>query len=286
MAWHVYEHTWGWQMDADREYLAAGYVLGGLSSEEESLARSLEASDPHFQEELELMRETMALVGESDEPVTPSSETEAAILSIPNRHPRPADTRSGDTTPDAAEPQEAPSSSESLPLKTEEAQKAPRRRGGRSSTIFFALAASVLLVLATVLGGLLFTQAQDQQDMEESLTAAESERQETERLLGAPDLSSAHAESAEGGSLTVTYSVAEEMIHVVPHDVPAPEPDQTMQMWLIDDQGAQSIGLMGGETSELLADVEFDEGVSFGVTVEPEGGSPEPSDEPIIVAQL
>lgn len=286
MAWHVYEHTWGWQMDADREYLAAGYVLGGLSSEEENLARSLEASDPHFQEELELLRETMALVGESDEPVTPSSETEAAILSLPQRHPRPAETTPVETSPDAAEPQEAPSSSESLPLKTDEAQTAPRRRGGRSSTIFFALAASVLLVLATVLGGLLFTQAQDQQEMEESLTAAEIEQQETERLLGAPDLASAHAESDESGSLTITYSVAEQLIHVVPHDVPAPDPDQTMQMWLIDDEGPHSIGLMGGETSELLAGVEFDEGVTFGVTVEPEGGSPEPSDEPIIVAQL
>lgn len=286
MACHVYEHTWGWQMDADREYLAAGYVLGGLSSEEENLARSLEASDPHFQEELELLRETMALVGESDEPVNPSSETEAAILSLPHRHPRPADTTSGDTAsadtgPDVAEPPPSPSEARS-----EKAQGASGRSRGRSSTFFFALAASTLLILTAVLGGLLFTQVQEQQDMEESLTAAESERQETERLLGAPDLSSAHAESSEGGSLTITYSVTEELIHVVPHDVPAPEPDQTMQMWLIDDEGPQSIGLMGGETSELLAGVEFDEGITFGVTVEPEGGSPEPSDEPIIVAQL
>ncbi len=282
MAWHVYEHTWGWQMDADREYLAAGYVLGGLSSEEENLARSLEASDPHFQEELGLLRETMALVGESDEPVNPSSETEAAILSLPHRHPRPSDTASGDTPPDASEPQAA---SPAAPT-PEGTQKALGRTRRRSSTSFFALAASTLLILTAVLGGLLFKQIQEQQDMEESLTVAENERQETERLLGAPDLSSAHAESSEGGSLTITYSVTEELIHVVPHDVPAPESDQTMQMWLIDDEGPHSIGLMSGETSELLAGVEFDEGVTFGVTVEPEGGSLEPSDEPIIVAQL
>lgn len=263
-------------MNAEREYLAAGYVLGGLTREEEELARSLEISDPEFQAELESYRETMALVGESDEPVVPSAETESAILGIPDRHPR---SRAADSTAaDSEDPRPAPEAAAP--------ERAARERRRRLSTAVFALAASTLLILAAVLGGLLLTQFQDQRDMEESLTAAELERERTERLLGAADLTSAHVDSAEGGSITVTYSAAEQMIHVMPHDVPAPAPDQTMQMWLIDDEGAESVGLMSGEEAELLEGMEFGEGVAFGVTIEPEGGSPEPTDDPIAVAEL
>lgn len=256
-------------MHADHEYLAAGYVLGGLSSEEQELARTLEATDPEFRAELTSFQETMALVGESDTPVTPSAETEAAVLRIPQQHPVPQQ--------------------QSQPAEDENKAPAQQRAGtarARMSQRLFALAASALFIVAAVLGTLLFTQVQQQQEIEQSLNAAEVERQHIERLLGAPDLASSNVEASGGGSLTVTYSVNEQMIHVVPHDVPSPDSDQTMQMWLIDDEGPHSLGLMSGESAELVSATGLSEGVAFGITIEPEGGSPEPTDDPIVVAEL
>jgi anti-sigma-K factor RskA len=107
-----------------------------------------------------------------------------------------------------------------------------------------------------------------------------------EQLLGAPDLAAAHAESAAGGTVTVSYSMEAQMMHIVPHDVPAPSSDESLQMWLIDEEGPHSLGLMSGEESEMLEAVDLAEGVAFGVTIEPSGGSPEPTDDPIIVAEL
>ncbi len=256
-------------MHADHEYLAAGYVLGGLAPDELELARSLNESDPEFREEVAAFSDTMALLSDSDVPVTPSPEVDAAILSIPRQG-----TNAG---------------SEPHPSTAEEPQSTPAvepTRRARITQTMFALAASALVIVAAVLGTMLFNQMQQAQEIEQSLTAAEQEREQMELLLGAPDLSAAHVESAAGGSVTVTYSMDAQMMHIVPHNVPAPSSDESMQMWLIDEEGPHSLGLMSGEGSEMLASVDLAEGVAFGVTIEPSGGSPEPTDDPIIVAEL
>jgi anti-sigma-K factor RskA len=248
-------------MHADHEYLAAGYVLGGLSAEEQELAETFNDSDPEFREAVASFSDTMALLSESDEPVAPSADTDIAILGIP-----------GQGASAREEQQVTPN-----PVRT---------RRARITQIVFSLAASTLVIVAAVLGAMLFNQMQQAQEMEQSLTAAEQERERMEQLLGAPDLAAAHAESAAGGTVTVSYSMEAQMMHIVPHDVPAPSSDESLQMWLIDEEGPHSLGLMSGEESEMLEAVDLAEGVAFGVTIEPSGGSPEPTDDPIIVAEL
>lgn len=256
-------------MHADHEYLAAGYVLGGLAPEELELAHSLNESDPEFRKEVAAFSDTMALISESDEPIEPSPDVEAAILNIPSKAASP------EGEPDSPEAEPSPSTPDAAPS-----------RHARMTQAVFALAASTLVIVAAVLGTMLFNQVQQAQEVEQSLTAAEQEREKMELLLGAPDLSAAHVESAAGGSVTVTYSMDASMIHIVPHDVPSPSADESMQMWLIDEEGPQSLGLMSGESSEMLDSVDLVEGVAFGVTIEPSGGSPQPTDDPIIVAEL
>jgi anti-sigma-K factor RskA len=256
-------------MHADHEYLAAGYVLGGLSAEDQELAESFNDSDPEFREAVASFSDTMALLSESDEPVAPSAGTEAAILGIPGQGASAGEAH-GSTN--VAEQQVTPN-----PVRT---------RRTRITQIMFSLAASTLVIVAAVLGAMLFNQMQQAEEMEQSLTAAEQEREQMEQLLGAPDLAAAHVESAAGGTVTVTYSMNAQMMHVVPHDVPAPSSDESLQMWLIDEEGPHSLGLMSGEEPEMLEAVDLAEGVAFGVTIEPSGGSPEPTDDPIIVAEL
>lgn len=257
-------------MHADHEYLAAGYVLGGLTADELELAEALHASDPAFRAEAASFSETMALLAETDEPVAPSADVESAILNIPQHTPDAA--AQEQVVAAAAEPRRAPD--------------AARSRRARLTQAMFALVASTLVIVAAVLGTMLFNQMQQAQEIEQSLTAVERDREQLEILLGAPDLSAAHVESAAGGSVTVTYSMNAQMMHIVPHDVPAPSPEEAMQMWLIDEEGPHSLGLMSGDEAEMLSAVDMAEGAAFGVTIEPAGGSPSPTDDPIIVAEL
>lgn len=272
-------------MHADHEYLAAGYVLGGLSDDEYALAQSLYDTHAEFRAEVASFEDTMAAVAQSDDPLTPSPELEAAILDIPHRC-APADNAEAPGQ-DSEGSVAAASADDPAPAHapTGEAQPARRTRRGRLSATMFALAAS-MLVVAIALGSLLVSQTREAQDMEESLTASEEQRQQLEHLLGSPDLAAAHAESALGGSVTVTFSQNEQMVHVMPHNLPDLTDEEAMQMWLIGEDGPQSIGLMSPDAPVMLSGVELDEGLVFGVTVEPAGGSPEPTTDPVIAAEL
>ena len=259
-------------MNADREYLAAGCALGTLAEAEMLEARDLEAADPTFAQDVQSFRETMGLLADSDDGIAPSADVEAAILAIPKQHAQVAPAES------VSQPEPV---SETGPFA--ETQPAPRKR---PMTTLFALAASTLLVLSAVLAGALVNQQQDSAEIEDSLTAAEAERERAQRLLSASDLSFTEAEASVGGSLSLAYSVSERMMQLTPHDMPELPEDQTMQLWLIDDSGAQSAGLMTGAQTELLTDVAVAEDMTFGITVEPAGGSDEPTSEPVLLADL
>lgn len=268
-------------MHADHEYLAAGYVLGGLTPEEDKLASSLYSSHPEFRAEVASFEATMASVAETDEPARPSAELEAAILSIPQRYPAQAD-------PEAPARDSGESGTTAVEIKSADTKPEPAGtpRRGRISATMFALVASVLAVMVIAMGTLLFSEMRETRQMEDSLAATEEQRQQLEQLLSSPDLAAEHAESSLGGSVTVTFSQNSQMIHVVPHDLPSLTDDESMQMWLIGEEGPHSIGLMSTEGPQMLSGIELGEGVVFGVTVEPAGGSPQPTSDPIIAAEL
>ncbi|RAF61078.1 hypothetical protein DN546_35400, partial [Burkholderia multivorans] len=70
-------------MNADRDYLAAGLALGGLSESELAEARALADTDADFRAEVEAYADTAALMAMSDEPQSVSEETRTAILALP-----------------------------------------------------------------------------------------------------------------------------------------------------------------------------------------------------------
>lgn len=277
-------------MNADREYLAAGLALGTLADAEMLQALDLEATDPSFAEEVQSFSETLGLLAESDDAIAPSPETEAAILAIPRLHQQAAATAPEHVSATVPEPTSdpvsaAPASAPDAPQEQRE-RPAAASRSRRPATMLFALAASTLLLLSAVLAGALINQQQDTTEIQESLTVAEAERERTQRLLSASDLAFTEAEATVGGRLTLAYSVSEQMLHLTPHDMPELSEDQTMQLWLIDEEGPHSAGLMTGTSTELLTDLPMDEDMTFGVTVEPAGGSEAPTSDPVVLADL
>jgi anti-sigma-K factor RskA len=77
--------------------------------------------------------------------------------------------------------------------------------------------------------------------------------------------------------------------HVVLVDLPQAPAGQTYQAWYIADGAPTSAGLMavGSDGYAVLADDEPLPGTEiFAVTLEPAGGSPQPTSDPIIVGEL
>jgi anti-sigma-K factor RskA len=88
---------------------------------------------------------------------------------------------------------------------------------------------------------------------------------------------------------SVLYFEDEKKAAVIADDVPAIEASQTYQMWAIADGTPSSVGLIDPDDSgraDALVDFDATRADTFAVTVEPAGGSDQPTSDPIFVATI
>ena len=87
---------------------------------------------------------------------------------------------------------------------------------------------------------------------------------------------------------SVLYFADERRIAVIADDVPELDASQTYQMWAIADGSPSSIGLLSPEDGRGRAIAPFDAARSdtFAMTIEPAGGSDEPTSDPVFVATI
>ncbi|MFW0783434.1 anti-sigma factor [Gordonia sp. CPCC 206044] len=83
-----------------------------------------------------------------------------------------------------------------------------------------------------------------------------------------------------GGHATVTYSPSEDAGVLVMNDVPPPQPGTVYQMWLIGPSGSTSAGTMTDQdvapsTTAVIPDL--GQAAALGISVEPPGGSDQPT---------
>lgn len=145
----------------------------------------------------------------------------------------------------------------------------PRRVFGRRSMLVLAAA----LVVVAGAGGV----AADQY-RKNSATQRDGER--IAAVLAQPDARTFHGALTGGGQATVVASDGRNAAVVVLSDLPTLPSDKTYQLWLIDSsKAAHSVGLAQAASSDqtkILADGVTGK-VAFGVTVEPKGGSQQPT---------
>ncbi|ONI78358.1 hypothetical protein BWI15_02470 [Kribbella sp. ALI-6-A] len=147
---------------------------------------------------------------------------------------------------------------------------APRGGFGRRSVL--ALAAAALAVAAS--GGIAIDQYRERTE-----TARNSDQ--VAAVLAEPDVRTAHGAVSGGGQATVVASTRKDAAVVVLRGLQSLPSGRTYQLWLMDrTQTAYSVGLAGNQATGQLTKV-ISSGVAgkvaFGVTVEPEGGSAEPT---------
>ncbi|MCS4594560.1 anti-sigma factor [Brevibacterium sediminis] len=268
-------------MSTDRDYLAAGLALGGLSDSEFAEAQTLADSDADFRSEVAAYADIMAEAAESDEPVEVSSATREAILAIPQTH---AQQRSTNEPLSPATQTQANSTAAHPVSLASPTSLADHRESRRRSWLPYAAAAAALIVAAGS-GVTVWQQTQRQNQLEDDLTAAQQQLDDSTRLMQADDLRTSTDELPEGGTVTVSSSESEQLIRISPDGVGRVPEGKALQMWVIGDEGPESAGLMTGE-STTIAGHAFTDASVFGITIEPEGGSDQPTTDPVVAIDL
>ena len=273
-------------MSTDRDYLAAGLALGGLSEDELAEARALSETDADFRSEVAAYADSMALLAESDDPQPIDRAVSEAILAIPSSHAQDgADSGAKPAVDEAggASAHPHPSVLAAGP-DTVSARNATPPTDIRTRRLWPILAAAAAILVIAGLGANAWVLNQRQSELEEQLATTEQRLDETTRLMQAGDLRTNTVALPEGGSITVVSSEAEQLIHVSSRDVDVRK-GTSLQMWVIGDEGPRSAGLMVGDAADIT-DRRFSGGSLFGITIEPQGGSAQPTSEPIAAVEL
>jgi anti-sigma-K factor RskA len=155
--------------------------------------------------------------------------------------------------------------------------RAPRMRS------LLAPLATVTAAAALVVASLFAVQAERSQDQ---LATERAQASEIAHVLAAPDARATSDRDAEGHAIGVIAS-AEEGSAIVTlsgfEDLPK---DRVHQLWLMrPDVQPRSLGLFDGDTP-LVADGMNTDATSLAVTVEPDGGSAQPTSQPLVQLAL
>lgn len=142
----------------------------------------------------------------------------------------------------------------------------PRRGGFRWRAAVLAAAAAVVVAAAGFGAGLAL------RPLSAPTTA--------EQVLSAGDVRTATAQLSAGGTATFMYSRDERSGVLVMNNAAPPPPGMVYQMWLMTDQGPKSAGIMPQMLPSTTAMVhDLGDSTALAFTVEPDGGSPQPTGE-------
>ncbi|MFD0777061.1 anti-sigma factor, partial [Streptomonospora algeriensis] len=138
-------------------------------------------------------------------------------------------------------------------------------------------AASAVLVL--VLGATVVVMGQRMQEMSEHTAKMES-------LLAASDASMYEQPVSDSrAQATVFTSERNDMVMIMVKGLPAPPEGMDYQMWYVDGSGMRSAGMLKRSGEGMYSGMAGDMGSArqLGISMEPAGGMPEPSEEPMKV---
>ena len=142
--------------------------------------------------------------------------------------------------------------------------------------------ATASIVVAVLFG---FAQAHTRDE----LNQVKAENQAISLLLSAPRAKLLTYEVTHGGEATVVLSADRHELAVVTTGLPALPPGKVYQLWLIGKPKTVSAGLLpaakNGQTPAVLA-TGVVKGDTLGLTVEPAGGSAQPTTTPILALPL
>lgn len=262
--------------------LSGAYVLNSLSEAERKAFEQRMADSDDLRSEVTELADTAVLLGMATEPVQPSAALRASVLAAVAQLPQlPREPAAPTPTPEKG----APTGETSQPGATvitpsasgggAEARAAVRWLRRPVALLTAAAAGLALLFGGVLLGGLLTGPTPEQQH-----AAAFAE------LNAAPDVQRMGTEVEGAGTVTLVVSETLDRSALVWEKMPELPADRVYELWYITDEAmpAGIIELESGQNFRVL-DGPLPDRAKVGLTIEPEGGSEQPTTEPILVME-
>jgi anti-sigma-K factor RskA len=235
------------------------YAINALDNDEverleRELTRAPEAERSRYLREIGRTREALVQMTAVDETPPPPQLRESLLAALPSALPEVG----------------------SAPAKV--INLAERRR--RFSIAVSAVAAALILVIGGVMVGRVTAP--------EEKAPVSALEQQTMAILGAGDMQLKKDTLSDGGSVTVATSREANQAVVIAEGLPPTPAGQTYQMWLLGEgHDPTSVGTMGAEPVRQavpIADLTGSDRIA--VTIEPDGGSPQPTGEVVTAVQF
>lgn len=274
--------------------LSGAYALDALDDAERAVFEQHLAGCAECRTEVAGLREAAALIAETTAVEPPPSLRDAVLAQISTVRPLPpqvpaeVEPEEPDPLPAAAQAQPEAHPQGRSPEVTRigpgsgrpgSGRSGPARRAGRGRRTPLLLAAAAAVV---VLGaGAAVWQPWTQEETTQAPTASQ-------RVLQAPDAQSVTLSFPGGASATLTRSQELGEAVLVTEAMPPPPAGKVYQVWL-DQPGAGMVSaavMPVREDQTILLAGDAATATGAGITVEPEGGSEEPTSEPIALFDL
>jgi anti-sigma-K factor RskA len=238
--------------------LTGGYALDALTEADQAEFEKHLARCPSCAEEVRGLRETAARLGMATA-VTPPPEMRARVLAAaPHTRQLPPNTRN--------------------PL-----ARAGDRTGWRRISLSRAGLTTGILTLAAAVVFLLVLQFSTSSQLSQTRQSYGA----IAAVLAAPDARLESMPATAGGTVTAVTSLRQQESVVTAADLPPLPGTRVYQLWVMTASGAaRSAGLLtitqSGSTTPTLADGVLP-GDRLGITVEPAGGTPQPTTTPVLI---
>lgn len=153
----------------------------------------------------------------------------------------------------------------------------PRKTGA------FVVAAS--LVGAALFGGAALYESRQADQARQEARQAEARSQEVRAVVTAPDARTVHGRTSSGAGATVITSQARDKAVFLTDRLPAPGAGHTYQLWLAHGDTMRPAGFLTGDGAAVL-DGDLGTATAVGLTLEPAGGSAQPTTSPLLLLAL
>jgi anti-sigma-K factor RskA len=262
------------ESDKNVNDLSGAYALDAVTAEERSAVEAHLGESEEMRNEVTGMIEAASLLGRAVEPVEPSAELKTSIMALVASTPQlpqlaaPVGTlqQPGNVITDSTAAATGPVTN----------RQAPLRWLRQRAVVLTAAAASLALVVGGIAIANTFSDDRAQIAQANELVA----------INAASDFAQATVEVAGGGSAKLVWSVSVGRSALIANDLSFLPSEETYQLWYIDSAGARSAGTFAASrtsTTWRVLEGVFNEGDTVGMTVEPHGGSLQPTTDPILV---
>ncbi|HEX4225860.1 MAG TPA: anti-sigma factor [Pseudonocardiaceae bacterium] len=156
----------------------------------------------------------------------------------------------------------------------------PDRR--RKWTVRISLAAAAVAVLAAgTFGGIAISTNSELHSAQSQLNQAQQQYAPVASLLAAPDVRIAQGTAAGGSATLLTSHSLGRSVLVTAH-MPVQPSDKTYQVWGIGPGGFASLAVLGNGSGGTFSLAGLGSAILIGITIEPAGGSHQPTTTPIM----